>query len=181
VWTCCTAAGGRWPEAVPAAAAVELFMVALDVLDDVEDAEETPLQAALGTARTLNVSTGLLFLARHALLGTVGAGAAMLLLEAGLHACNGQHTDLAPPSDEPLRLEDALAVAAGKAASLVAVACRLGSLCAGADIIIQERYARFGAAVGIRDDHEILGSGHEHAHTSTVCIGDEDAPDNFLW
>lgn len=149
VWTCCIAAGGHLAQAVPVAAAVEIFMVALDVLDDVEDAEETPLHGALGAACTVNASTGLLLLAQQTLLATAGGAAAGLLLDAGLRACGGQHADLAPPPGQPLGLDEALAVTAGKAAPLVAVACRLGALRAGADTATQELYARFGAAAGM--------------------------------
>jgi len=80
VWTCCVTAGGRREDAIPAAAAAELFMVALDVLDDEEDGEATPLRTALGAARALNVSTGLLLLAHRSLL-TAPGGAMLLVLQ----------------------------------------------------------------------------------------------------
>ncbi len=150
VWTCCVAAAGDWTRAVPVATALELFMVALDVLDDVEDAEDGPLQAEWGQARTLNVSTGLLFLAQRSLLTAEhGAAAGAILLGAGLCACGGQHADLAPPAERRGGLDDSLAVAAGKSAPLVAVACQLGALCAGADSPTQELYARFGGYAGM--------------------------------
>lgn len=149
VWTCCTAAGGQWKQAVPVAAAAELFMAALDLLDDVEDEEEHPVQAVLGSARTLNVSTGLLFLAQQAILTTVGVAAAGALLKAGLSACGGQHSDLTPTSEVCLDLDEALDAASRKSASLTAVLCRLGALVAGASDEIQERYARFGWHLGL--------------------------------
>lgn len=151
VWTCCVAVGGRWEQAVEVAAAVEIFMVALDVLDDVEDGEDTSLRGHLGAARTLNVSTGLLFLAQWSLLNMAegGAAAANMLLKAGLEACGGQHADLGTGSPRPVSPEEALEVTAGKSASLVAAICRLGACAAGADMTMQERYARFGWCVGM--------------------------------
>lgn len=149
VWTCCVAAGGTCPLAVPAAAAVEIFMVALDLLDDIEDAEETPLVVALGTANAVNVSTALLLLAQRAMLGGAGPTAMALLLDAGLRACDGQHADLSSPPDRPRELEEALAVTAAKSSPLVELACRLGAHCADADAELQEQYARFGAAAGM--------------------------------
>lgn len=149
LWTCCVAAGGTCHLAVPAAAAVEIFMVALDLLDDIEDAEVTPLVAALGAANAVNASTALLFLAQRAMLDGAGPAAMALLLDAGLRACDGQHADLSPPPDRPLELEEALAVAAAKSAPLVELACRIGAHCANADAELQERYARFGAAAGM--------------------------------
>ncbi len=128
-WTCCIAAGGGETQALCVAAVVEVFMVALDVLDDAEDGEETVLQAELGAARALNVSTGLLFLAQRGLLAVSGGTALTpLLLDAGLRACSGQHADLTGAQGRSIGLDDALAVTAAKSASLVAAICALGLL-----------------------------------------------------
>lgn len=149
VATCCSAAAGRWDDAVAAAAAVELLMVALDLLDDEEDGDESALRCALGAARVLNVSTGLLLLAQQSLFAIDGATtAAALLLDAALRACAGQHSDLAPRGEHDLSLHTALATAVQKSAPLVAVACRLGAWCARADERTQDLYARFGEYVG---------------------------------
>ena len=145
VWTCCAAAGGDPRRAVPVAAAVELFMVALDLLDDAEDGEETLVGATLGPARALNVSTGLLLLVQRELL-SIGDGAAAILLDAGLQACGGQDADLIPRPAGDVGVEEALEITAGKSAPLTAAACRLGALVAGAT---QERYARFGGYLGV--------------------------------
>lgn len=150
VWSCCRAAGGTWERAIPVAAAVEAFMVGLDVLDDEEDQEESLLRIELGPARTLNVSTGLLFLAHWGLLNIdYGPAAHSILLGAGLRACSGQHADLAPEEARPISLEEALAVTAAKSASLVAAICQLGALSAGADEITQAMYACFGWNLGM--------------------------------
>lgn len=149
VWVCCVAAGGRREDAAPAAAAAEIFMTALDVLDDEEDGEVTPLRASLGAARMLNVSTGLLLLAQHGLLATPkGAVLTDILLVAGVGACAGQHNDLRAGQDDDGDLDAALAVAAGKSGSLAAALCRLGAACAEADADTQDRYARFGTTLG---------------------------------
>ncbi|MBA3946498.1 MAG: polyprenyl synthetase family protein [Herpetosiphonaceae bacterium] len=150
VWMCCTVAGGHLAQAVPVGAVLEIFMVALDVLDDVEDDEETPLRADLGSARALNASTGLLFLAQQGLLNTsVGLEAGTILLHAALQSCSGQHADLDSQPPQLRTLETALAVAAGKSASLVAVACRLGALAAAADSTTQQLYAQLGWYIGM--------------------------------
>lgn len=146
VWTCCTVAGGAWRQAVPVAAALEVFMVALDLLDDEEDAEENPVHVALGSPCALNVSTGLLLLAQREF---SAAGVAAVVCDAGLRACGGQHADLTPPTEHGVGLDDALRVTAGKSASLMAVACRLGALVAGADARVQALHERFGGYVGM--------------------------------
>jgi len=149
VLMCCTAVGGCWEEAVPSATAVELFMAALDLLDDAEDGEENAVQASLGPARALNASTGLLFLAHQGLLDAAGKPALRILLAAGLQACDGQDADLTSTADEPATLSTAMDISAGKSASLVAAICHLGALCAGADEPVQNLYARFGWHVGL--------------------------------
>jgi len=131
------------------AAAVEVFMVALDVLDDTEDGEVTLLQAELGAMCALNVSTGLLFIAQQGLLAAGGGTLARLLLDAGLRACGGQHADLTAAPGRPIELDEALTVTAGKSASLVAAICQIGSACGGADAQTQDLYARFGWNLGM--------------------------------
>lgn len=150
VWTCCVTAGGHRTDAIPAAAAAELFMVALDVLDDEEDGEVTPLREELGAARALNVSTGLLLLAHRALLAAPrGAVLLGIVLDAGVQACAGQHADLAPAAEHDDDPDAALSVARGKSAPLVAALCQVGAACAGADAGTQGLYARFGASLGM--------------------------------
>ncbi len=173
VLTCCTATGGRWEEAVPTAATVELFMVALDLLDDAEDGEENALQADLGQARALNVSTGLLFLAHQDLLDTAGISAARILLAAGLQAGGGQDADLTSTADRPADLGRAIDISAGKSASLVAAICRLGALCAGANENVQDLYARFGWYVGLVKQlvNDIAGIGPRAAGKTDRALG----------
>jgi geranylgeranyl pyrophosphate synthase len=172
VWTCGVAADGDPRQAVPVAAAVELFMVALDLLDDAEDGEETLVGAALGPARALNVSTGLLLLAQRGLLSTGGAFAVDLLLDAGLQACGGQDADLMPRPARDVGVEEALGITAGKSAPLTAAACRLGALAAGGDVATQERYARFGSYLGmvaqLTNDIAALHSGDSRKKTDVA-------------
>jgi hypothetical protein len=58
------------------AVAVECFVCALDLLDDIEDEDQTPVVQELGTARVLNVSTALLMLAQRAILSLSEQGIA---------------------------------------------------------------------------------------------------------
>lgn len=131
---------GRWdgdPRAVATvAAAVELFMVALDVLDDIEDDDQSPLVEIVGVAQALNVSTALLLLAQR-LLGQsdeagVPAGRVHLLVQAltaaGLEATQGQYLDLASEGRADLTTDRALDIVRRKAGALVGGACRLGAL-----------------------------------------------------
>ena len=84
------------------AVAIECFVCALDLLDDVEDGDLTPTVNALGIARALNVSTALLALAQKAIhsLSTRDVSPVLVLRmldtmqEATLLATSGQHRDL---------------------------------------------------------------------------------------
>ena len=148
VLVCCDAAGGRGERSIPTAAAVEMFMVALDMLDDFEDREEGELERRIGAPRALNVTTGLQLLAQRCLLGSADGGtAAQILLEGGLRACCGQHADLGQVCDGT-GLDGAWGIAAGKSGSLAAAICRLGALAGGADGPTQTLYARFGRLRG---------------------------------
>lgn len=152
VCACCTAAGGTWACAVPIAAVGEVFMAALDLLDDIEDGEGPALHGMARGACALNASTGLLLLAQR---GSLGAGlpeAATILLDAGLVACAGQHEDLSRVVGPDVRMDDALAVTAGKSAALVATLCRLGARAARAPAPVQNLYARFGMALQLAND-----------------------------
>ncbi|MDQ2741531.1 MAG: polyprenyl synthetase family protein, partial [Chloroflexota bacterium] len=164
VGACCCAAGGSWNQAAPIAAGVEVFMTALDLLDDVEDEEGSEIRDRLGPARFLNASTGLLCLGLKTLANVEnGAQAVDILLTLALASCAGQDADLSLRSDGAVDLEGALEITQRKSASLAAAACRLGAFCAGASKTTQERYERFGACLGITaqlaNDLAALGPG----------------------
>jgi Polyprenyl synthetase len=84
------------------AVAVECFVCAIDLLDDVMDGDQTTTLQALGMARTLNVSTALLTLAQQAMLSLSRQNAAPTLTlrlletlqESALIVTAGQHRDV---------------------------------------------------------------------------------------
>src|SRR5437588_6528708 len=91
------------PEYVSSVAiAVECFVCALDLLDDIEDDDQTAIIQAIGAPRVLNVSTALLTLAQHAILSlskqNIAPALILRLLEtfqaSALTATSGQHRDL---------------------------------------------------------------------------------------
>lgn len=151
------------------AVAVECFVCALDLLDDVMDEDQTTTLQALGTARTLNVSVVLLALSQKAILSltqqNVPPSLILRLLEALQEsmqvATAGQQRDLLAeqrPAQEFTR-EECIETAAAKAGSIMRLACRLGALCAGADEKLCERFSELGELLGIA--HQLDNDSHD--------------------
>ena len=162
---CCAAASGNgathepdeaWRPAAPGAAAVELLVAAFDLSDDVMDGDTSPLIEEHGAAAVLNAAAALQALAGRALLaqgeeasacpaGTAGA----VLAGMALRCCRGQALDLAHESCPTVSVEEALAVAGLKSASLVEGACRLGALLGTDDGAVVDLVARLGHHLGL--------------------------------
>ncbi len=151
------------------ALAVECYVCGIDLLDDVIDEDQTTTLQALGTARTLNVSTALLTLAQQAILSLSQQGAAPALVlgllealqESALIVAAGQHRDVLAeqrPVQEFTR-EECIEIAATKAGSIMRLACRLGALCTGADEALCERFSEFGELLGIA--HQLDNDSHD--------------------
>ena len=163
------------------AIAIECFVCAIDLLDDVIDEDQTPTLQTLGVARTLNVSTALLTLAQMAILSLSQQGVAPALIlsllntlqESALVVTAGQHRDVLAerrPAQDFTR-EECIEIAAAKAGSIMRLACRLGALCAGADDVVCEQFSELGELLGIA--HQLDNDSHDlyyllQGGTSTV-------------
>ena len=151
------------------AVAVECFVCAIDLLDDVMDEDQTTILQALGMARMLNVSTALLALAQQAILSLSQQGAAPTLIlrllemlqKSALVVAAGQQRDVLAeqrPVQEFTR-EECIDIAAAKAGSVMRLACCLGALCAGADEKLCEQFSEFGELLGIA--HQLDNDSHD--------------------
>jgi geranylgeranyl pyrophosphate synthase len=149
--------------------AVECFVCALDLLDDVMDEDQTTTLQALGSARTLNVSITLLALSQKAILSLMQQDVAPSLVlglldtlqESTQVATAGQQRDLLAeqrPAQEFTR-EECIAIAKAKAGSIMRLACRLGALCASADDALCEQFSEFGELLGIA--HQLDNDSHD--------------------
>jgi geranylgeranyl pyrophosphate synthase len=141
------------------AIAVECFVRAIDLLDDIIDEDQTPTVQALGEARVLNTSTALLTLAQQALLSLSEQGVApekilrllSTLQESALVVTAGQQWDVLAeqrPAQEFTR-EECIEIAAAKAGSIMRLACLLGALCADASNQLCEQFSELGELLGI--------------------------------
>lgn len=151
------------------AIAVECFVCATDLLDDVTDGDQTTTLLALGPARALNVSTALLTLAHQAILSSLQQnGDPQLILrlldtfeEAALNAVSGQHRDILAEQQaiRDCTQEECLDIAAAKAGSLMRLAFRLGALCARADDALYQQLSESGELLGI--SHQLDNDAHD--------------------
>lgn len=168
----CEACGGDWQQALPAAAAVELLHNFSLIHDDIEDGDRTrrgrpTVWALWGEAQAINAGDALFALAQLALLRLAERGvpaatvvtAQTLFNQACVALTSGQHLDLDFESRDVVPIADYLAMIEGKTAALVACACELGALIAGAPDARRARLRAFGRRLGLafqmRDD--ILG------------------------
>lgn len=151
------------------AIAVECLICSLDLLDDVEDEDQTPTIRQLGIARTLNVSTTLLLLAQRALLSLTASGISSertlalmnILQETTLAAAIGQHGDIVgeQQSIEQYTYEDCISIARGKAGSLMRLACTIGCVFTNMDEQTCQSFADLGELLGIA--HQLDNDGHD--------------------
>ncbi|HLJ36675.1 MAG TPA: polyprenyl synthetase family protein [Ktedonobacteraceae bacterium] len=146
-------------QAATTAVAIECYVCALDLFDDVEDGDQTPVIEDIGAARANNTATVLFTLAFRALRSLSEQGLPLervcemlqTLEDATLKATAGQHRDLLSehrPVQSYTQTEGE-EIAAQKAGSLMQLACILGALCGESNGEQLELFAALGLAFGI--------------------------------
>ncbi|KQV24069.1 MULTISPECIES: polyprenyl synthetase family protein [unclassified Kitasatospora] len=162
------------PGVVPAAVVVELTHLATLYHDDVMD--EAPVRRGAPSANSrwdnsVAILTGdFLFSRASQVLADLGPAAVRLQADAFERLVTGQILETAGPRPEDDPLQHYLDVIAGKTGSLVAVACHLGALMAGATPeaveILRQYGERMGTAFQLADDVlDIASDGHESGKT----------------
>jgi geranylgeranyl diphosphate synthase type I len=176
----CEAQGGDWRQALPAASAVELLHNFTLIHDDIEDHDRTrrgrdTLWVLWGEAQAINAGDALFTLAYRALLGSIEAGVppervlrmTHRYTETILRITEGQCMDLAFEADAAVDEGRYLQMIEGKTAALIALACELGGIVAGAPAARLTALGAFGRALGmafqIQDD--LLGLWGDPART----------------
>lgn len=146
----CEACGGDWKQALPAGVAIELMHNFTLIHDDIEDRDHTrrgrpTVWSVWGEALAINAGDALLALAQLALLRLSERGvpaatvvsSARLLNQTCMAVTCGQHLDIGfenrSPVQDPVSTAEYLTMIEGKTAALIACACEMGSLVAGAD------------------------------------------------
>ena len=169
------------------ALSVECLLCALDLLDDIEDEDQTTIVRQIGAARVLNVSTALLMLVQKTLFSLTDYDISSdciikliaLVQEATLVAAIGQHEDIVGEQQEitDYTTEDCIRVARGKAGALLRLACTIGCVFVDANQHITQLFAELGEFLGIahqfdndsHDLHSILHSEEQHPVKSDVA------------
>ena len=174
--------------AATVAVGVECYICALDLIDDVEDADQTPVVEELGVARVLSVATTLLFLAHEALLATSAyappaqvLGLLDALSDCSLRATQGQHLDILSARHPALQVtpQGCLGILAAKSGALMSMAFRLGALCAGAPEHICTEWAGLGELLGL--SHQLDNDAHDFRAglaTDSLVPWEEDAQES---
>jgi geranylgeranyl diphosphate synthase type I len=143
------AAGGDPARAVAAAAACGFLVASFRWFDDVQDGDrDDALWARLGAGRAMNLAAAALTLAWRTL-AEDPATPRSALAAFGAHTvelARGQDRDLAGRSAS---LDDGLRTVGEKSGAAMALACRLGVLCALDDPTTADPCARFGRHLGI--------------------------------
>src|SRR5205814_666661 len=87
-----------------------------------------------------------------------------VLQESTLLATVGQHRDLLAEQRpvQDITYEECIEIAAGKAGSLMSMACRFGAICAGADDKVCGKFAEIGELLGIA--HQLDNDSHDLYH-----------------
>lgn len=187
VLLCAELAGGRWEQALPAAAAIELLHNFSLIHDDIED--NSPLRRGRpsvwkiwGVPDAINAGDAMFALAHRALwqLPERGISApqvievARLFEDVCLELTRGQHLDMQFERRNDVTTDEYLDMIAGKSAALVAASAQIGAVLGGISTVEAMQYAEFGHNVGmafqIRDD--ILGIWGDPAVTGKSAATD---------
>lgn len=168
----CEACGGDWEQALPAAAAVELLHNFSLIHDDIEDRDtlrrgRPTVWALWGAPQAINAGDALFILAHRALLRLADRGlpaervteACRVFNHAGLQLTQGQYLDIRFEQEAQVTTEAYLHMIEGKTAALLAAACELGALVAGAEAHQRAHLRAFGRHVGLafQIEDDILG------------------------
>jgi geranylgeranyl diphosphate synthase type I len=169
VLMCCTAAGGDWRKALPAAAAVELLHNFSLIHDDIQDRStlrrgRPAVWVLWGIPQAINAGDTMYtmaYMAVSCLSETTTHEQAFqalgLLQQACLSLTAGQYLDISYEKRQEISLKDYWPMVEGKTAALLAACAELGSLAAGTNETTQAAFQQFGQYLGlafqVQDDY----------------------------
>lgn len=153
--------GGKWENALAAAASIELIHNFSLIHDDIEDQSDhrrgrLTLWKLHDLPLSLNAGDALFALSficmgdlQRSNSEKISFQAFQLLSQACLSLTKGQHLDISFENKRKVSVSDYLKMIEGKTASLIATSAKLGALIADSDPSIQEHYYNFGKNLGL--------------------------------
>lgn len=157
----CSAAGGYWKKALPAAASVELIHNFSLLHDDIEDQSDLrrgrqTVWKIWGIPQAINTGDAMFSLAHLALLGLekttssdISLHASRVLQNACLGLTKGQFLDISYEEKDEISIDDYWLMIGGKTAALLSASTELGALISGAEPDQLENYRSFGYHLGL--------------------------------
>jgi competence protein ComQ len=154
----CEAISKNYRHVIPAAAALQLFMVAGDIFDDIEDADSSDsLATKYGSAVATNIASTLLILAEKAITRLEGRNVEHFIIVRIMDAinssftttCIGQHLDLSLNQETVVSEDTYLRIVDMKSASTIQCACYIGALLATSRQELIDMFAIFGHNLGM--------------------------------
>ncbi len=150
----CECAGGEMEAVLPGAIGMELFALALDIFDDVQDQDNDNMPwRQLPDAQAINLAICLLMLSDEAIStipdNRLFRGVATTLHRTGICASNGQFQEFLYDGWQQVSFEQYFEMSEQKAGSLTACACRIGAILGGAEETVVNALEQFGRNLGI--------------------------------
>lgn len=158
----CEGCGGRWEDALPAAAAIELLHNFTLIHDDIEDQDEKrrgrpTVWSIWGQAQGINAGDtmfsvsqlGMLRLEQRGVPLKIVLSAARLFNQTCVKLTHGQYLDIGFEHRDHVSVDDYLTMVQGKTAALIAGSCEIGALIADAPPPQQEALRAFGYHSGL--------------------------------
>ena len=157
----CSAAGGDWKNALPAAAAVELVHNFSLIHDDIEDGSalrrgRETIWKKWGVPQAINAGDAMFTLAHLHLLclsesitHSVALEAVRILQQACLYLTQGQYLDISYEKRSDVSIDDYWLMVEGKTAALISASTEVGALTAFCDEQTCKAYRNFGRLLGL--------------------------------
>lgn len=150
----CECVSGVNEVALPGAIAMELFALAADIFDDIQDQDNSDLPwRKLTNANAINLAICLLMLSDEAVSKIPDNGlfreVSTILNRTGICASDGQFQEFLYNSSERVSLEQYFEVIKSKAGSIAACACKVGATLGGAPESLVLQLDQFGTNLGI--------------------------------
>jgi len=150
----CECISGEPEFALPGAIGMELFALAADIFDDIQDQDNDELPwRKLSNANALNLAICLLMLSYEAVSNIPDNGrfreVSTILNRTGISAIDGQFQEFQYDSREQVTLEQYFELVKRKSGSLTACACKIGATLGGASESLVLQLEQFGTNLGI--------------------------------